>query len=573
MNFLIFHLKRLLALPFELISSPSDFVGSMWSQSGRSRSLMLGLPAVFLAVIGVSFLLWANYGLAGSLEDRYKAKLEESADAKSRLVDVLRQEVRMLKVTQQTSNDPTAPKELIPKDDPRRVELENWRSREKIYLEKLIDLNPEQAEYLYQLAIVSYENRDLNRCLALMNLTAPLDEPGYVDGHLWLATFYMQSPVKTRREALRNVSLALAHADQCLKREQSNIRAKQIKATLLYKGNGDLNAAYEIFDEMFQDDARYFKTLVDINKKLKKTERSDAVLDSAIKRFLKQVNDESLESTDKIGLWRDLINCYGEQKRFDVAEEKLLSEIKKVSELGEESSRLWLERMLASVYVGWIGTLDLDAEGAGVQRLGFLKKAYRYDPNNRIVLRQLTRLVSSDDTQIALEAKSIYDGTLDPDAPAGVFNEIGMQALSRTDYVKALDYFKKARTKSPKNPEILNNLAYTLLVCEQPNPEQGLKLVDEALRFLPRDESSKKYLSYFHDTRGQALMQLNRWTDAIAEFELAVIDRPEERQILESLVKCFQASGLEPGPWKRRLDSLDSSDSQPRTPTVPTKDE
>jgi tetratricopeptide (TPR) repeat protein len=560
MNFILFQIRRLFSLPMELLSSPTELVGSLWGESDRSRALLLGIPAILLSSLGVIFLLWAKFGLAGTLEDRYKANLEKSSKEKLELVDTLRREVRMQQATQLAGTQKAA----IAKDDPRREELENWRSREKIYLEKLIDLNPEEAEYLYKLGLVSYENRDLSRCLALMNLTAPLDEPGYVDGHLWLARYYMNAPIKTTEMALRNINLAMAHADQCLKREQDNVLAKQIKGTLMFARNGDLNGAYDIFYDLFNDNPKYYRSLLEINKRLKKTERNDLVLGSAIAKFESLLRDDKLDSAERIQLWNNLTNCYTERKQFEVAEEKLLEEIKRQSELGEGSGRVWVERMLASVYVKWISEFDLSTDEGTQQQLAYLRTAFRLDPSNRTVMKQLTRLAADQNSDVAESAKLIYDASSDPDAPASVLNEIGVQALAKSDYGQALIFSDRAKKKSPKNPEILNNLAYTHTVGENPNPARGLTLIDQALRYLPKNEDSKSYLTYFRDTRGQALMQLNRWTDAIADFEYAHRGRPENRQIIESLIRCYQAVGLDDGQWVRKLEQLDAQDA-PKT--------
>lgn len=560
MNFLLFQLKRLVMLPFQIVSSPKEMISSLWNESGRSRALLLGLPSILFAAIGVLVLLWAKFGIANSLEDRYQARVENSAQEKSRLLIELRRELRMLEASQQAGTGTTASASLIPKDDPRRLELETWRSREKIYLEKLIDLNPENSEYLFQLALVSFDQGDVNRCLALMHMTSPLDEPGYVKGHLWLAKFYMGLRVKTQGEAVRNIARALQHAEQCLKRDQENVQAKQIKATLLYAQKRNLDVAYEIFEELFQNDPRTYKALLKINELQERLDRNDAVLESAIARFEYQLKNESFDIAEEIQLWRDLITCYLEKKQYGIAEEKLINEVKRQSEMKENSGRVWAERMLGNVYVARAGTIDQDDPEKDQKRLEFFKKAFKHNRNNPEVLRQLTRLSVSDNSTVATEAITIYNAALEHDAPASVLNEIGSQALARSDYDSALRFFEMARKKSPRNPEILNNLAYTYIVGDEPNPDRGLTLIDEALRRLPKNAQSKKYLTFFRDTRGQALMQLNHWTEAAAEFEIALLDRPNNKGILEALVKCYRANGLDPSAYVERLRVANEND-------------
>jgi tetratricopeptide (TPR) repeat protein len=300
---------------------------------------------------------------------------------------------------------------------------------------------------------------------------------------------------------------------------------------------------------------------VDINKQMKRTDRDEAVLDSAIQRFEEQLTNES-DIAKKVQIHRDLTGCYLLKKEYAIAEQKLIEEIRRQSEMEQKSGRIWAERALSDVYVAWSGSVGSNDPDAEKKRLELMKKAYQLNPRNSAVMRQLTRMGVSDDPEVAREATSIYNGLTDPDAPASVLNEIGSQALSRSDHVAALRYFEMARQKAPKNPEILNNLAYTYIVSEDPNPKRGLTLITEALGRLPNTIESRRYLTFFRDTRGQALMQLNKWTEAAADFEFALIDRPNNKKILEALIQCYRANGLDPTPYVERLRAANENDSE-----------
>ena len=88
---------------------------------------------------------------------------------------------------------------------------------------------------------------------------------------------------------------------------------------------------------------------------------------------------------------------------------------------------------------------------------------------------------------------------------------------------------------------------------------------------MPKTELNKKERSHFYDTRGAALMQLNRMTQAAASFEIALQERPNDRKILESLVKCYQGNNLSPEVYLARLRRLDEQEALKDSPTdVPT---
>ena len=559
MNYLLFQLKRILLAPGAAFSTSNRVVGSLWGDRTRGRAFLFGLPAILFAVVGVALLLWAKYGIASSLENRYKVEKDNSRKEKARISRELKTEARMLQASVTPgSATPTTLDELIPKDDPRRVELEEWKSKEMIYLEKLIELNPNEPEYLFQLALASFGQGTPGRGIALIKMTAPLDEPGYVQGHLWLADYYMKTRPKTKADALRNIEYALTHVNQCLKRDTENLVAKTVKARLLYAQN-DLVGAYEIFDELFQNDVRYFRSLVEINQQLKMEERNNTILDYAIIRLQQQLKDLAINDVDRVRVWNDLVSCFLDKSDFSAAEQGLLEEIQLQSESDANSGKsVWAERMLATIYLNSIATIAANDPDALTKRIAFLKSAFKYDKTNSTVKRELTRLANNENPDVANAAIAIYDVAVDQDAPASVLTEVGSQALLRSDYDRALRHFELARKKTPKSPEVLNNLAFTYTVIEPPNPKRALKLIDEAIRYLPKNKSAKKYLSFFHDTRGQALMQLERWTDATAEFEFALLDRQNNRKILMSLVKCYEASGLDPSAYEQRLKEIDA---------------
>ena len=566
MSFLFYQLRRLIMFPVEFFTSDGGAIGSLWRESGRSRALLLGLPAILCAVVGVIVVLWAQFGMADSLEDWYKGRAETSKTAKEELAQELQREAKMLQAAGHENLS-----ELIPRDDPRIVRLNELRTEEEVYLEKLIDLNQNEPEYLFQLAMVALGKKDQSRALALLRKTAPLDEPGFIKGHLWLANFHMNKRPAARAEALQNVTIALKHAEQCLKRDKDNLPAKRVKALLLRVQKNYVDA-YQAFADLFETEPRYFEALIDINKQMGLESRNEKVLDSAVMRFSEELKQESLADAERTQIWNYLTTCYRELRDFPSAEQMLLQEIKAQSVKPEDSgNRVWAERLLATVYLSWCKTINPSTLEGRQQRFEYLKRAYSYDSTNPIVLKELTRTGASQDAELANSALAIYNPTGRADAPASVLNEIGAQALGRKDYESALRYFEMAREKSPKSPEILNNLSYTYTVGNQPNPKRALKLIDEALRFLPNNKETRAYMSFFRDTRGRALLQLGRSTrsskritEAIAEFEFALMDRPNNVGILKALVECYDANGLDPTPYVKKIQAL--SDANPAVP-------
>lgn len=562
MNYFLFHLKRFMWAPVAAVVALADWLIGSLGVSISNRSFLMGMPAFLLALFGLSALLWARLGIEGALEERYLGELKRRTDRKSVLVDELQRDLQVLQASQQMGSKNAKTPSLLASDDPRSLELESLRSAQGIVLQKLIELNPDEPDYLFQFGLLSFEQVNkkggrpgLGQCLALLNLASPLDKPGYVKGHLWLANYYMAAKVNTRADALKNLQLAAAHADQCLKVELDNLRAKQIKATLLLARQKNLPTAYELFLELFETDPFNYKSLILLNNLLNRTDRNEVVLKKAIDRLNEKLALGGMDIGTEKRCWFGLISCYIETKELVAAEQKLLAEIERRVTAGEVDVG-WAERMLSSVLVARTLGLSQTESDATTKRLEFLESALKYDANNSDAKMQLVRVAGNSDAELTKRAIEIYDPANDFDPPANVLNEIGSQALSLGDYLKAYNYFELANKKAPNNPEILNNLAYIYIVGETPNPKRALELVDRAIQQLTNNAQKEKYTTYFFDTRAQALIKMKRWTDAAADLETALNSRPENVDILRSLIECYRKAGLDAGPYEERLRAV-----------------
>lgn len=522
------------------------------NSGGRDRSLMLGLPAVLVSIIGVVLVCVAEFGVAKNLEERYLFEAEQSIKEKQRLVTELQREMRIRQVA--VPSDVERGSELIPKDDPRRIALESNRKKESIYLEKLISLNTEESEYKYKLALACLEKEDSRaRGLAIMKTISPEGEPGHILGHNFLSNFYLKSKTNNKSEAIRNVSLALEHAELCLRKDKTNIKAMQVKARILSIHRNYVEA-YQVFSELFLTDPRYFQALVQLNEKLNREDRNLEVLSIATQAYDSMLKDrENLTESERVQIFQQLCRCYLAKDDFAGIQDRLLKEIElQSSSSGDSAKRVWAEHLLSSVYSNWLEKFPDDQ----FKRLELMLKAHALNPSNETILRGLTELGGDENEQVAAAARQAYDPSQHTDAPALVLNELGAQALSRKEFGQALRFFELARKKSPRSPAVLNNLSYTYLVGDTPNPKRALKLVDEALKNLPNTEANQGYRTHFHDTRGKALMQLGKVSEAAAEFEFALLSRPDNVPILESLIKCYRANDMDAGPYERHLSQV-----------------
>ena len=526
--------------------------------------MLLGLPAVLLAVIGVGLLAYGEFE-RHALEDAYRVRVDQSEKEKALLSEDLLRAVRVVQATQGTES--TNIDDYISKDDERRQLLAEVQEAEEIYLSKLNSLNPEEPEYLFKLALLSISRNQQRRGLAMMRQLAPMDEPGYVDAHFYLARYLTQLPADTQAEALRNVQAAERQLDNALLREPGNRQSLALKALINSRRN-NLEGAYELYLKLLPDEPRVFRELVSINRRLKRPEWNRRILKDAEAAFLRNLDDyESLDDNRRIRVLAELTDCYQMQANFPAAESLLKSELDLFLAAEAEldpveletavlSRAVFVRRLLARIYSGWAMKLTED-NASEESQLEKLKLGFAQDSSNPYLQQQLTRLGFSTDASIEQAAKEIYDPEQETVLPSQVNNELGIQALSRSDYVQAREYFTIAKQQTPKNPQVLNNLAYTYLKCEPSNPRVALRLVNDAIRFTTNEQQKEKYETNFLDTRARALQQLGQWNAAIADYTKALQGREDNVSMLEAIIECCRANNMqaEADVWSERLEA------------------
>ncbi len=536
-------LRRLLSGPMEVIKAPATVISGTWQDGGRGQFLVLGIPAVIFLLLGLTAL-----GLAFSNDNRLRYQgLATSA----------REKAQQLRTELRGDFVPEVDVSKLDDDDPRK-KLEYEQSKERIYLDKLISIDPKVPEHKFQLAMLALRKGDMKKCESLMQVVAPFETSGYAKAHLFLAELYLNRIQKQRTTADKQLDFQRAEkqVDNALVADESNETAKRYKAFILMQ-KGSYPDALEIYKDLFKTDPVYYRELVQLSSLLKKPQEAKQYLTSASNRFRQKIN-KGIENVEEwVVTWKHYIYCLAANNDFNSAENALKSEIDRFrDEIGKE---VFLKQQLSAVYSGRALVEGRDASpDIMTKQLSDLDKALQNDPKNEVALEWLTYLGTQ--PEIGDEARKVYDPRADPDPHWRVLSELGSHALDEKDFENAIIFFERARKKNPRNSKILNNLAYAYLVSEDRNPEQSLLLVDQAFINLPGSglETNPLVLSSFYDTRGTALMQLGRMEEAAADLENAFRNRPDSLKILEKLIECYTATGnaRQAETYRRRAEIL-----------------
>ena len=576
MNFLLFHLQRLLMLPVTLIKSPMELFSAFSDGSVRSEAFVKGLPAVLVAVGITLAVLLTSLGGQQSLIEFYSSELQKADNESKILQNELQQEIISENALSENSEGTN---QVGAKDsDPRKVELDELSEKKDIYLKKLIKIQPDQREYRYRLALKALADGDVRRCFEIMKQISPLDTPGYPQAHLQLALFYENASAQSPIERVGNIDFALTHIEHCLTNDINNLDALKIKARLLIL-KGSTEDARITFKKVFEADPKYFRPLLQLQKE--EAERKATLL-TASSAFSTQLASSEVQkdSARWVAAWQGYAQSMSMLKEFEALELRLLREMDRYKDGSDNLARQpFLKQYLAQLYISWTlsengdplrGELAELPEADELAMLDFYAKAFTYNENDRTVLQSVARLAFSKYDSVSKKARKIYDPEKQTNLPPEVLNQMGLHALKSKNYELAQQHYERARSLAPDNPAILNNLAYSYLKGEdgpystqddfikkqKSNAERAHDLVAQAMRLIPPEQLSSPNMSMYRHTLGTALMQLKNYAAAAAEFEKALAIRPESVDVLKSVIVCYDNFNLDSTPYRNRLDEI-----------------
>ncbi len=164
-------------------------------------------------------------------------------------------------------------------------------------------------------------------------------------------------------------------------------------------------------------------------------------------------------------------------------------------------------------------------------------------------LRDESRLKS------ALPEQTLRILAADPRTPPTMLDAVGIEAAQAEEWDRAAECFRRVTAALPDLAATWNNLAWVLTKREQAvrdaaaekgetlpldevELERALTAVNRALRLMPNEYR-------FRETRGQVLVKLGQWQEAIEDLEYAVNGMPEEAAIHLGLATAYRAVGEE----------------------------
>lgn len=476
---------RLRTLPVYLVWIILGFV-SGWVQTRRTKVLILGCPALLAGFVVTTLAIRTREGLTSEKVRHYTELAEERL--RRNQIDEAEFFINRLKPLGSPSDSILAIHAAIAVQRQR----------------------PDVAEKAFEAMLGNSDrSRDpfAHRQIALLKLATT------------------KSPISSRANE------AIVHLEAALTALPTDIEGQQILAKL-YLDRGELEESARHLEQIVTahpvvaiDLARIFERLDRNARKLEFAAQAAGFFAKAFAPTATPKVDRPEDRTIGYLQWTEALIMLG---RLDQVVELLTAEL-------DRNNSPELRKRLAATYVRTDAQLPRGENWE--RRMELCNLCRNYDPDSPQGLVMLANIAAHAPPDLAAQAERDLQPYMEADtAPAAAYFLMGTAASQRKDWAKALRFLRKSVQMEPRADISWNNLAQTLAKMTPPDLAEAERCVNEALAINSAP-------AVYHETRGQIMVQLERWPEAVRELETALQQIPADSQIHRGLAMAYEQLG------------------------------
>lgn len=483
------------------------------------RSLVLAVPALVFCVSFLSAASWGNKKSADNILGRYAG----------RLVQAIRD-----------SDTATA----------------------RIAADRLVQMNPEEEQQKLRRALVEDELGDPELAGVLMQDLAKFD--GSASAAMWLASRSGDRSQISQwpKEQLQEYCDWLMTASKNAPKDPRPL----IELSRLLQSYGDLRRAYAVLLPLATSDLEVCYMTVQLESKLgfkEQAKRRAVPLLSALQPLLIRMPQNMLlrfrcselmillgQSEEAVSLLRDGMLHAADEQQKAMLDDALVKAI--LRDLDRETR------------------MEKTAAGS-LRKFRLLDEAREINAEHPLLKQALPKVCVDSyayNTPDVNAARDAVYAILEPDQIRFIEGTVAIQR-GQIDRAKSLlDTEEIVEDGKTQTPGVLNNLAHAILQEESPDLNRALQLCNRAVKAVPGHP-------YLRETRGQVLVRLGRFREAVSDLELGMY-APELREgIRPLLVKCYKELDMPEAAdlMQRVINGEDISSLLPKNPPpkpVPT---
>jgi tetratricopeptide (TPR) repeat protein len=413
--------------------------------------------------------------------------------------------------------------------DYREAAIEAWKNDDietaKLCYRKIQTLGDGSDLMAYESALLDAGSNRLDEAIEQMEQLAPLgpDSLGFAPAHVWLASHELGKKDKPWDE---RVKISRQHLEKAMHLDPDNLQARIVLADIDSQ-LGNVEAAKEWLRPVRNAHPSIELMSARIDLRRGNVPATESTTRGIADRFRQRYEDRERLTFDDFVLWAQAEEMLGDQVAMQrVMRLSLRDRQKDPTEQGR----------LVDFSLRSYDKLELLGPAYRETQLALLDRASELEPDNEDVLIRLAKLTAANGT-IKDNARTRLDAIEKKNPlPAEVLKVLAVIAFQQGDMAEARERLDQVFKLDANSPAIANNLAWLHAHAEPIDLPKALELSNRSVELDPDNYGHR-------ETRGQILVKLRRWQDAIQDLEYAINGLPNDASIHASLATAYGQLG------------------------------
>jgi tetratricopeptide (TPR) repeat protein len=391
-----------------------------------------------------------------------------------------------------------------------------------LYYRKLYQLDAVNESIEFQAALNAYQQGAEAEAIARFHDLAPNDRPGFVPAHLWLAQWYLRG--ESQLATAESLSAAERHLQLAVECEPGNPQIRAMRAAC-FQHAGRWDEALEELRRVSRYQPEIGLNLARLYARQRRWQAAHDEINKIVAVFeTKQQHGQPLTDVE-YEIWSESHLIAGENSKAEGVLEQGLTMHPDASRIRD---RLYTLYMKDAAVPG-------EPSGSEESQLRRLLRSAQLKPAEHDPLIRIAQM-SMIEGKTGTEARATIRQLMTSADPPGVLSAIvGTAAAAAGRYHESVGYLQQAVQSTPDDPQVLNNLSWVLLQLKSDLPA-ALQLANRAVELRPD-------MPMYRETRGQVLMCLQRYAEAIKDLELALNAVGQDGTIHRAIAEAYEAVG------------------------------
>lgn len=394
----------------------------------------------------------------------------------------------------------------------------------RVACRRLLVLGSEsRMQTLFDLAMALQGLGQGREASALLDMVAPFNRPVYAPAHLYVAKCLMTGTNKT----IQTVKLAELQLKQVIALQPDSLEANEILGRHYFQEKEWVSARKHLIVAL-PSEPEFMFLIATACQKLGDTKGMLGWMEHAETLYReKVVKGKSDNPKDRL-FW---VRALASQGKY--------AEAMQVADAGQKQFKNNEFRPVIAEICGlWACQIakkepeNLDA------RLKLIQQGLGQAPEDERLLALLFAISHTDKPEAKIARETIAKMQVERDSSAIYHFVAGSDAWQQGDTAQARTHFARAFELAPDTPAIANNMAMLLTKGEKQDAPRALGIIQAALEKQPNDPDLR-------ETRGQILVSLGRWVDAVKDLEFALPLVQVKKGAHTALAEAYQGLGMQ----------------------------